>query len=291
VSALRLGNAPVSFGVFELTASGDFAVPDPEAVLAAIAEAGYEGTELGPPGYLGGVDTLRGRLERHGLELVAGFVPVRFADPAHTEADLEDQLLPVLDLFEAAGASAARPVLADATEDSPAPLDPPAFARLVDGVSRAAEISRARGFEPVFHHHHGSHVEHPREIEALLESSDVNLVLDTGHLLLGGGDPARALRDWGDRIDHVHLKDVKLAVLRDAQSMLDCWRRGAFCELGQGDVDLDGFLATLLDSGYEGWIVVEQDRLLPPGSTIEDAAAAQQRNRRWLAQHLEPLRA
>jgi inosose dehydratase len=291
VSALRLGNAPVSFGAFELTASGDFTVPDPEAVLAAIAQAGYDGTELGPPGFLGDEDTLGERLERNGLELVAGFVPVHFADPARTEAELQSQLAPVLDLFEAAGANAARPLLSDASEDSPARLDPPAFARLVDGLERAVEISRSRGFEPAFHHHLGSHVETPREIEALLDASDVNLVLDTGHMLLGGGDPVRALRDWGERIDHVHLKDVKLDLIRDAPSMLDRWSRGAFCELGEGDVDLDAFLAALSASGYAGWLVVEQDRLLAPGATIDEATAAQERNRRWLAAHLELLRA
>jgi inosose dehydratase len=291
VSALRLGNAPVSFGVFELTAQGDFALPEPEAVLAAIAGAGYDGTELGPAGYLGDTATLRERLDRHALELVAGFVPVRFSDPAHAEADMESQLSPVLALFEAAGARAARPVLADATEDKPAPLDDAGFARLAQRVTGAAEISRARGFEPVFHHHHGSHVETPSEIEALLAATDLDLVLDTGHLLLGGGDPVRALSDWGGRIDHVHLKDVKLDVIRDATSMLDCWRRGAFCELGEGDVDLDEFLGALSASGYDGWLVVEQDRILPPGETIDEAAAAQERNRRWLARHLEPLRA
>src|SRR4051812_16314040 len=80
VSALRLANAPVSFGAFELTAGGGFAAPDPEQVLTAIAGAGYEGTELGPPGFLGDAQTMTERLERHGLELVAGFVPVAFAD-------------------------------------------------------------------------------------------------------------------------------------------------------------------------------------------------------------------
>jgi inosose dehydratase len=288
VSALRLGNAPVSFGVFEVTAQGGFALPDPEAVLAAIAAAGYDGTELGPAGYLGDTATLRERLERHRLELIAGFVPIAFSAAS---PDIEGQLSPVLDLFDAAGARAARPVLADATEDAPQALDDAGFARLARAVTQAAEVSRARGYEPVFHHHHGSHVETPSEIEALLAATDLNLVLDTGHLLLGGGDPVRALADWGERIDHVHLKDVKLDVIRDAPSMLDCWRRGAFCELGEGDVDLDAFLGALTGSGYDGWVVVEQDRILPPGATIEDAAAAQERNRRWLARHLEPLRA
>jgi inosose dehydratase len=292
VSALRLANAPVSFGAFELTANGGFAVPDPEQVLAAIADAGYEGTELGPPGYLGGPDVLGPRLESHGLELVAGFVPVHFADPDRTGPDLERQLLPVLDLFEAAGASRARPLLADAgPRENDAPLDAKAFALLAQGVERGAELSRSRGFEPAFHHHGGSYVQEPREIEALLEATDVNLVLDTGHLLLGGGDPARAVQDWAGRIDHVHVKDARLDVLRESASMSERWRRGAFCELGSGDVDLDAFFAALTASGYSGWLVVEQDRVLEQGASIADAAAAQQRNRRWLEQHLEPLRA
>lgn len=123
----------------------------------------------------------------------------------------------------------------------------------------------------------------------------MNLALDTGHLAIGGGDPVRAVRDWGERIDHVHVKDVRLEVLHDAlrtgAGMVECWRRGAFCELGAGDVDLDSFLSALTESGYGGWLVVEQDRVLAPGEDVADAEAAQQRNRRWLEQHLEPLRA
>jgi inosose dehydratase len=252
VGALRLANAPVSFGAFELTAGGGFALPDPDDVLAAIAGAGYEGTELGPPGYLGDAEQLPVRLARHRLELVAGFAPL-------------PDIVPVLDLLEAGGGG--KPVLADSGPRE-GELD-------LEGVQRAVDLCRARGLEPAFHPHLGTRVVTPAEIQALLDASDVGLVLDTGHLLVGGGDPVRALRDWSDRITHVHLKDV---------------RAGAFCELGQGEVDLPGFLAALIESGYEGWLVVEQDRILEPGEDIAEAATAQRRNRRWLAEHLEPLR-
>lgn len=301
MSALRLANAPVSFGAFELTAGAGSTLPDPQEVLAAIAGAGYGGTELGPAGFLGGPETLRGRLERHSLELVAGFVPVHFSEPERAQADLERQLLPVLDLFEAAGARGARALLADAGPgEAPAPaagerLDRRAFAGLADRVQRAAELSRSRGFEPAFHHHGGSYVEAPQDIEALLDATDVKLVLDTGHLLLGGGDPVRAVREWGARIDHVHVKDVRLEVLRgagrDGADMLEYWRRGAFCELGRGDVRIDEFLAALFEARYAGWLVVEQDRVLEPGEGIGEAEAAQRRNRLWLERHLEPPRA
>src|SRR5205085_5097652 len=127
------------------------------------------------------------------------------------------------------------------------------------GVCRAAERCRARGFEPTFHPHACTHVEAPHEIERLLALTDVGLCLDTGHLLLGGGEPLQALADWGERINHLHLKDIHLgvvkAVIAERAGMEAVWRRGAFCELGVGDVDLDAFLSALTAQRYSGWLV------------------------------------
>jgi inosose dehydratase len=150
-------------------------------------------------------------------------------------------------------------------------------------VERAAELARARGFEPTFHHHMGTRVQTPAEVERLLGGTSVGLLLDTGHLTAGGGDPVQALRDWHDRIDHLHVKDVRLDVLRDAAGWDDAWRGGAFCDLGAGDVDLDTFFAELDD--YSGWLVVEQDWIPGPEDEVAAQAEAQVRNRRWLAEH------
>jgi inosose dehydratase len=75
-------------------------VPGPERVLDAISGAGYEGTELGPPGYLGQRDNLRERLEEHGLALVGGYIPIRFSEPEHWDEDLA-AMDGTLDLFAA----------------------------------------------------------------------------------------------------------------------------------------------------------------------------------------------
>ncbi|MFI5659943.1 sugar phosphate isomerase/epimerase family protein [Streptomyces sp. NPDC051684] len=64
-------------------------------------------------------------------------------------------------------------------------------------MQRAADRVRARGLEPVFHHHLGTDVETPDEIRRLLDLTDVSLCLDTAHLWLAGGDPVEALREWG----------------------------------------------------------------------------------------------
>ena len=73
-----------------------------------------------------------------------------------------------------------------------------------------AELARYQG---VGLYYGATYIEAQWEIERLLEISDVGLCLDTGHLLLGRGDPVTAVRDWGARINQVHLKDAKLAKL------------------------------------------------------------------------------
>jgi inosose dehydratase len=300
VTQVRVANAPCSYGAFEITVGVLPDVPDSERVLRAIAGAGYEGTELGPPGYLGDRVTLRGHLEGNGLALVGGYIPVRFSEPEHLDADLA-AMDGTLDLFAAGGGTEAKAVLADAgsaerirfpgraAADHSIGLDDAGWLRLAYGVSRAADLARARDFEPTFHHHTATFVEAPWEIERLLELTDVGLLLDTGHLALGGGDPTEALRSWGERINHVHVKDVRndilAGVIADGADMPEAWRRGVFCELGTGDVDLDAFFAELSNSGYSGWLVVEQDMVPQSPEDAAEAEAAQVRNRTWLWEH------
>ncbi len=102
----------------------------------------------------------------------------------------------------------------------------------------------------------------------MLELSDVGLCLDTGHLLIGDGDPVTAIADWGERINHFHLKDARIEVLEQivAQGAPadSIWRRRAFCGLGDGDVDVTRTLRALQARGYSGWLVVEQDIMPTP---------------------------
>jgi inosose dehydratase len=248
---MRVANAPVSYGAFELTVGIVPGVPDAERVLDAIADAGYDGTELGPRGYLGEGELLRERLRRRGLDLAGAFVEIRFGEESL------DELESTLDAIDGLDATA---VLCDkGPRDGGVDLG---------AVSEAAELVQARGFEPTFHPHLGTRVQTPAEIERLLSGTDVPLLLDTGHLTRAGGDAVAAVREWGDRINHVHLKDV---------------RDGVFCELGAGKVDLRGVLGRL--DGYSGWLVVEHDWIPKPGENADGQIEAQRRNRLWLREH------
>jgi inosose dehydratase len=156
---------------------------------------------------------------------------------------------------------------------------------LADGVARAVERCRERGYEPTFHHHTATYVEAQWEIERLLELTDIGLCLDTGHLLLGRGEPLKAIREWAERINHVHLKDARPAALEEivaeAAPVEEIWRRRAFCALGDGDIDIDGVLVALAEIAYAGWLVVEQD-VLPDPANPRQPALDQRRNREYL---------
>lgn len=232
---MRLASAPVTWGVWERTIGRDDLVP-PELLLETMRGLGYTATELGPPGYF-----TPGLLEQYGMELVGGFAPLRFEDEDGFAEDAAMWLDPVIDVLLATGARGPVVLAGAETLSHPAPDD-----AYFERVNRAVDRCRDHGVGAVFHHHAGTYVESPAEITALLANTDVGICYDTGHALAGGGDPVEVARMCRGRIEHLHLKDVDPATR-------------AFCPFGEGAVDFDAVFAEL--DGYNGWTVLEQDRV------------------------------
>jgi inosose dehydratase len=301
---IRIANAPVSYGVFELARPDLAALPEGEELARWISDAGYQGIDLGPVGLLGRDAELTDRLARHGLELAGGWVDLPFAGPDEDFAAALAGLDDILDVFATAAdttaALAPLPTLADSgsPERKARPGGAPeltlrgdAWERFADRVNVATARVRDRGLEPTFHHHACTFVETPDEIDALLAATDVGLTFDSGHLLIGGGDPLPAFRRWRDRINHLHLKDARTRVLADAlttdEPMRAVWENRAFVPLGDGDLAVDALLDEIVASGYAGWLVVEQDVVPRSAADVERAKADQIANRdalrRWFA--------
>jgi inosose dehydratase len=303
-AGIVVANAPVSYGAFELTVGLDSMVPTGIEVLDEVAAAGYAGIDLGPVGFLGRGAKLRDRLTSRGLALAGAYLELPYADP-----DALDRALPaldeLLDAFDAAGpnrhAPPPRPTLADAgsesrrmspgraTDDPGSGMDATAWRRFGAGLADVVGRCRDRGYEPTFHHETGTYVEAPWEIERVLEVSDIGLCLDTGHLLLAGGDPVVAVRTWFARINHVHLKDARRSamagIVADGEPASAIWDREVFPVLGQGDLDVQGVIDELRRVGYGGWLVVEQDTLPRTKERFQRAATDQRANRDYLAGH------
>jgi inosose dehydratase len=91
------------------------------------------------------------------------------------------------------------------------------------------------------------------------------------------------VKDAGDRVFHVHIKDLTNEMAEKVRSGEVPFRQatidGMFVPAGSGDVDLAGIIRYLEGRGYQGWYVLEQDCSLtedpaPGTGPIEDAKAS-----------------
>ncbi len=256
--------------------------PSAGQVLEEIAAVGYDGTELGPYGfYPTDSDELHRALATHGLTLTSAFVPLRWFQSDRLAADIE-ALMTVVDLLSALDCPLV--VVADgmASPGEPTP-DESAWKAVAGAMENVARQVQRMGLQIVVHLEAGSHLATPDDQERLCALTDPDLVgicLDTGHYAYGFGHPRDAVRQYGRRIRYVHLKDVDPAVReRASKDGLDFYtavRSGVFTPLGQGCAEISGVVSDLLSIGYEGWLVAEQDVLMPLKNGTTPLANARQ---------------
>lgn len=292
---LRVANAPCSWGVIENIEGERY---DYVRVLNEIAATGYEGTELGDWGFMPtNPDKLSKELSSRNLDLLASWVSVYLHDKTKHQQSADDCVRTAKLLAEVGGTDCFIVLGNDPYTD---PIRTKNSGRITpemamnesqwqvfaDGANMIAQrVMDEAGLRTVFHHHIGTWIETPAETQRLLDMTNpdiLGLVFDTGHWKFGGGDEIEGIKRHADRIWHVHFKDHDPEVAR--QSREQEWDgpqsvgHGVYCELGQGDVDFPGVLATLRDIKYDGWIVVEQD-VLPGMGTPKESA---QRNRDYI---------
>jgi inosose dehydratase len=231
-------------------------------VFGEIASLGIAATELGPIGYLPfEPQAIRAALDRHGLRLVGGFVPLVLHEPELDTAQAE-RVAAVLALAGAEVFNAA--IVADDDWSPPRQLDGDAWKRVARNLREVERRVEQHGLTLALHPHVGTYVETAQDVEHAVDVTDCGWCLDTGHLLIGGVDPAEFARRHGDRVVHVHLKDVDDAVAErfrsGALSLVQAVQAGLFRPLGAGDVRIDEVLDGL--DGYDRWLVLEQDTAL-----------------------------
>jgi inosose dehydratase len=266
MTQLRIAGAPITWGICEVPGWGHQLAP--ERVLCEMRALGLTATELGPEGYLPAEpDDLNAFLDSAGFQLVGGFVPVVLHREDVWAAELA-RATRAADLLASCRAEVLVIAAALGTTgyDRRAELDAAGWTTLVRSIDRIVETGAERGLTIVLHPHHGTVVDRRVHVERLLELSSVGLCLDTGHLFLGGADPVDIVRAAGDRIAHVHLKDIAADVARQVSSgtldYRDAVRHGLYRPLGAGDAGVAETVRSLEASGYRGWYVLEQDRVV-----------------------------
>lgn len=274
---VRVAASPINWCNDDLTDLGDaYAV---ETIWAEMAAAGVTGTEMGRK-YPRDPAILGERLKAHGLQLVAGWATVHLARrdqwaDALAAYDRHVAFLAAMGAEAAVTCDGSGSVQWDRGGERPAviPWDDAAWRNVAEGLNLAGRRAADRGVRLVYHPHLGTNIQDPAAIDRLMAMTDstaVGVCLDTGHVAAAGGDPLEVLRRYGNRVGHIHLKDVRpreVEAFRQGRPFLEAVRHGIFTVPGDGAIDFGPFLAELRRARYRGWVVIEAEQdpeLAPP---------------------------
>lgn len=267
--SVQIGTNPIAWSNDDmLELGGDTPL---ETCLSEASQAGYAGIELGNK-FPRDSARLRPILRQHDLALVSGWYSSHLlqrpvADELEALAAHRDLLLDmgceVMVYAEVSGCIhgnrgiplSRRPQIPEGQ-----------WRQFADRLTQIGEHLAERGIRLAYHHHMGTVIETSEEIDRLMESTGeaVGLLLDTGHLGYAGGDPVETIGRYGDRIAHVHCKDIRsdrfeAAKARDS-SFLDAVLDGVFTVPGDGSIDYAPVFEALKNARYSGWLVVEAEQ-------------------------------
>ena len=134
------------------------------------------------------------------------------------------------------------------------PADYQRLGKLITEIGkRTADLGVSLGY----HNHMGTLGQSPEEVDRIMEAADpryAKLELDVAHYFQGGGDPAKAIEKYHERLLFLHIKDVQ--PLPNAENPKRNYR---FVELGRGRVDLPAVFEALREVNFRGWAIVELD--------------------------------
>ncbi len=219
-------------------------------------------------------EALKAALAPHGLLFVSGWHSLNLL--AHSVEDEKKAIQPHLDLLKAMGCkvcivcetSNAIHGADDVAVNNKPSLEESRWDGFGADVEAIAQYCEDQGITLVYHHHMGTIVETPDEIDRFMATTGpaTKLLFDTGHCYFGGGDPAEVLARHMGRVAHIHAKNIRADILQDVRaqglSFLEGVRRGVFTVPGdpEGSVAFAPVLSIAAKHGYSGWLVIEAEQ-------------------------------
>lgn len=271
-SKIKLGIAPIAWtndDLPELGSENTF-----EQCVSEMALAGFTGSEVGNK-YPKDPKVLKKALNLRGIEICNAWFSTFFTTKPEEET-IED-FIKHRDFLHSMGAK----VIGCSEQghsiqglDKPIIDDKPIFTeeewkRLINGYNKLAKLAEEKGMKVSMHHHMGTGIQTPEEIDKFMESTNDNVYLlyDTGHIYFSEGTQQSVndlIDKYIDRIVHIHLKDVRQDVLErlkeEKWSFLKGVKEGVFTIPGDGIIDFDHMFNTVKNSQYKGWMVVEAEQ-------------------------------
>jgi inosose dehydratase len=258
----RIGGAPISWGVCEAPGWGLMLPYD--RVLAEARSLGISAFEQGALGWLP-TEPARQReiMQRYGMQLLGGFVPLVLHEPARRDEMLARADAIAADMAACGGTFFITAVVASLDAWYRPELDDAAWVEMLANLERVDTITYAHGLVQAVHPHVDTLIETADEFHRFLNECDVRCCFDTGHLTVGGADVVAIAGEHLDRIAVVHLKDVDPGAAARQRSgeltLMGATKAGMFPSLGDGYVRIAEVVQTLESQGYGGWYVMETD--------------------------------
>lgn len=270
----KLGIHPINWVGEDVIEHGDFYTYD--QVMEEVSLLGFKGTEISRK-FPKDPDELAQALKKYNLQLTTQWKSVFFSDKTRHKDELEAyrKHIEFLKLFnckvvstaEIGGSMLNQDPRRKEDETYVERLDDDGWNYLVEGLNKAGEIAQEYGMDLVYHHHAGTVVEQPEEIDKLMEMTDpelVSLLYDTGHGYYGNNDPVELLKKYYDRVKYIHLKDVRQEVLDRARQeklpIRECIRSGMFTVPGAGCLDFKPIFELLIEKKYDRWALIEGEQ-------------------------------
>ena len=230
-----------------------------------ISKLGFPAIQLLPSAaghFLHQPSVLRDLLLQKKLQIVALSSGSVSLDPASETRMMRDHLARAKFLADLGGS------FLQVTDVKPsAEVTPEQCKRLGQLLSQLGRQTDAMGVALAYHPHMGTIGEKPENLERVLSETDprtTKLLLDVGHYLQGGGDPADAIRRHRQQLGLVHLTDVET---------IDTGLGYRFVELGKGRVNLRAVFDAMRNTMFGGWAVVELDAVTAPDRSAAQSGA------------------
>jgi inosose dehydratase len=241
-----------------------------DQAIKDISEIGFRGIQLRNnilKEYGNRPKALRDLLDQHHLEMVALSSGGVVINSANETAEIARHVSNARFVHDVGGHYLQVTDSARAKDRQPEAGD---FKRLGKLLSEIGKQTMDLGIPLGYHNHMSSLGESPAEVDAIMEEADpryVKLELDIAHYQQGGGNPAKAIRQYRDRLLFLHIKDVE-----DLKTGDNRGRAYRFVELGRGRVDLPAVFTALRDVKFRGWAVIELDSVPDQTRTPKESA-------------------
>jgi inosose dehydratase len=269
---VKLGIAPIAWtndDLPELGAENTF-----EQCVSEMALAGFEGSEVGNK-YPKDVKVLKKALDMRGIQICNAWFSTFFITKPKEETVAD--FIKHRDFLNAMGAKVigvseqGHSIQGQnkAIMDEKYIFNDAEWKAFAEGMNEIANLAEEVGMKVALHHHMGTGIQTPAEIDRFMEmtADNVYLLFDSGHLVYSEGTEEAALnvlKKYVNKIAHVHLKDVRADILAKVKpnkwSFLKSVYEGAFTVPGDGMIDFTPMFKVLENANYKGWFVVEAEQ-------------------------------